>query len=195
MAIYTIPSADSITIRGGLVVTISGTTTINTILGVHDGQSLAIVPSGAFSLGGAGNVSASTVAQVVGVPVILLCINGVLTQVGVRAASPTLTTPTIADFTNAQHDHQDAAGGGQITSAAISGVTGTGDVVLADNPTIDDPTITTRIRLPGPVYIYSGSGAPNFAAPKGSTFQRSDGGAGTCFYVNEDGTSGGWVAK
>lgn len=32
----------------------------------------------------------------------------------------TLTTPTIADFTNAQHSHTNAAGGGQITDAALS---------------------------------------------------------------------------
>ncbi|MEO5627488.1 MAG: hypothetical protein ABIQ89_01210 [Candidatus Saccharimonadales bacterium] len=32
----------------------------------------------------------------------------------------TLTTPTIASFTNAQHNHTDAAGGGQLTDAALS---------------------------------------------------------------------------
>lgn len=37
----------------------------------------------------------------------------------------TLTTPTIGDFTNAQHNHSNAAGGGQITTAALSGL-GTG---------------------------------------------------------------------
>lgn len=35
-------------------------------------------------------------------------------------ANKTLTTPTIASFTNAQHSHTDAAGGGQITDAALS---------------------------------------------------------------------------
>lgn len=34
-------------------------------------------------------------------------------------ASPTLTTPTIADFTNSPHDHGDADDGGQIVSGAI----------------------------------------------------------------------------
>lgn len=37
----------------------------------------------------------------------------------VRDASPTITTPTIADFTNATHDHQDAAGGGTLDASAI----------------------------------------------------------------------------
>lgn len=32
----------------------------------------------------------------------------------------TLTTPTIASFTNAQHNHTNAAGGGTLTSAAVS---------------------------------------------------------------------------
>ena len=35
-------------------------------------------------------------------------------------ASKTLTTPTIASFTNATHNHTNAAGGGQITDAALS---------------------------------------------------------------------------
>lgn len=36
----------------------------------------------------------------------------------------TLTTPTIASFTNATHNHTDAAGGGQITDAALSAAVG-----------------------------------------------------------------------
>jgi hypothetical protein len=42
---------------------------------------------------------------------------------------------------------------------------------------------------------FAGSGAPSFAAPVGSTYQRTDGGASTSFYVNESGASDGWVAK
>lgn len=44
----------------------------------------------------------------------------------------------------------------------------------------------------------SGTGTPEgaVAAPVGSTFRRTDGGAGTSFYVKESGTgSSGWVAK
>ena len=40
-------------------------------------------------------------------------------------ANKTLTTPTIASFTNATHDHADAAGGGAITIPAIAGTTAT----------------------------------------------------------------------
>jgi hypothetical protein len=36
------------------------------------------------------------------------------------ASSPTIVTPTIASMTNAQHNHTNAAGGGQITDAALS---------------------------------------------------------------------------
>lgn len=36
--------------------------------------------------------------------------------------SPTLTTPTIADFTNAVHNHQNVAGGGTLGASAITGV-------------------------------------------------------------------------
>lgn len=44
----------------------------------------------------------------------------------------------------------------------------------------------------------AGTGSPEgvWAAPVGSIYQRTDGGAGTCFYVKESGTGNtGWVAK
>lgn len=37
----------------------------------------------------------------------------------VLETSPTIVTPTIASFTNAQHDHVDAAGGGQLGTTAL----------------------------------------------------------------------------
>lgn len=39
-------------------------------------------------------------------------------------AGLTLTTPTIASFTNATHDHTNAAGGGQLTDASLSATVG-----------------------------------------------------------------------
>lgn len=44
---------------------------------------------------------------------------------------------------------------------------------------------------------WEGYGSPNtvITAPKGSSFYRRDGGAGTCFYINEDGTNTGWSGK
>lgn len=38
----------------------------------------------------------------------------------VRKTSPTIVTPTIASFANAGHSHQDAAGGGTLSAAAIA---------------------------------------------------------------------------
>jgi len=43
----------------------------------------------------------------------------------VFASSPTLVTPTIASLVNANHDHTNAAGGGQLTDAALSAPIGT----------------------------------------------------------------------
>lgn len=40
----------------------------------------------------------------------------------VFANTPTLITPTVGDFTNAQHNHSNAAGGGQISNSGISGL-------------------------------------------------------------------------
>ena len=210
MAIYSIASADSVTITGGTTVEISGTTTINTISGVKDAQTLLIYPTGTWSFGAAGNVVASTVAQVVGTPVLLVQRNGTLYQIGmvgyastgngnvVRANSPTIVTPTIASFVNATHTHQDAAGGGQLAAAALSdGTTGTGAFARANSPTIATPVITGSIQL-GSIYIETGTGSPEgaLARPVGSTFHRTDGGASTTLYVKESGASvTGWVAK
>lgn len=60
-----------------------------------------------------------------------------------------------------------------------------------------DAKVAGRIHL-GAVDLISGTGSPEgaVAAPAGSTFQRSDGGASTSFYVKESGAGNtGWVAK
>lgn len=57
-----------------------------------------------------------------------------------------LTTPVIADFSNATHTHADAAGGGQLTSAAFglgSGVARTLSVVASDSTAIANTTTLT----------------------------------------------------
>lgn len=41
----------------------------------------------------------------------------------VRQTNSTLVTPTIASFANANHNHQDSAGGGLLVEAAVSGLT------------------------------------------------------------------------
>lgn len=47
-------------------------------------------------------------------------ISPVITGGGSWAGSPVLSTPTIADFTNATHDHSTTAKGGQLTSSAFA---------------------------------------------------------------------------
>ena len=48
-------------------------------------------------------------------------------------ANKTLTTPTVASFANATHDHSNAAGGGQLTTTAFdSGVAASGTVLTAN---------------------------------------------------------------
>lgn len=67
----------------------------------------------------------------------------------VMSGSPTITTPTIADLSNAAHGHQDAAGGGTLDAAAIgSGALATARigsrhrtiarVLYVENPTAAD---------------------------------------------------------
>lgn len=51
----------------------------------------------------------------------------------ITMSGKTLTTPTIGDFTNATHDHEDAAGGGQIKAAAVDSETATNGYVLTAN--------------------------------------------------------------
>jgi len=80
--------------------------------------------------------------------------NKTLTSPTINGA--TLTTPTIASFTNAQHNHTNAAGGGQITDAALSTqVTvakgGTGRTTLtAYGPIFGGTTTTGAMQVTGP---------------------------------------------
>lgn len=53
--------------------------------------------------------------------------------------SPTLTTPTIASFTNAQHNHQSAGGGGLLDTAAL----GSGTLAAARMPALTGDVTTT----------------------------------------------------
>jgi hypothetical protein len=56
-------------------------------------------------------------------------------------AGLTLTTPTIGSFTNATHNHTNAAGGGQLALSAFSATTGTGAVMGATSPTATNLTL------------------------------------------------------
>lgn len=61
-------------------------------------------------------------------------------------SNKTLTSPAIADFTNATHDHSDAAGGGKLTSAAFglgSGVARVLSVIASDSTAIANTVTLT----------------------------------------------------
>lgn len=64
----------------------------------------------------------------------------------VLATSPTIVTPTIASFANSTHNHTNAAGGGQLTTAALSDVTTTW--------TNFTPTVTSGFSV-GPTTNYA----------------------------------------
>src|ERR1043166_3901454 len=70
------------------------------------------------------------------------------TGVIVFQQSPTIVTPTIASFTNAQHTHQNAAGGGTRDAAAIA----SGTLPIARGGTGNTTgTATTNANLTGPI--------------------------------------------
>jgi hypothetical protein len=68
-------------------------------------------------------------------------------------ATPTLTTPTIADLTNANHNHQNAAGGGTLDAAAVASGTLNSARLATKNKTvtkiiyIENPTATDEFPL------------------------------------------------
>ena len=71
----------------------------------------------------------------------------------------TLTTPTIADFTNAVHDHQDAAGGGTLVATLALTATGTTDntTFLRGDNTWAVPPGTGGLPVPDTTPIVEGS--------------------------------------
>jgi hypothetical protein len=73
----------------------------------------------------------------------------------VRATSPTIVTPTIADLSNMTHNHQNAAGGGALDAAAItSGTFATARI--ADNA-ITGAKIAMGSDAQGDVLFYNGT--------------------------------------
>lgn len=83
--------------------------------------------------------------------------------------SPILTTPTVASFVNAAHDHTNAAGGGQLTISAFSSTTGSGAVVGATSPTLVTPTIASLTNAQHTHANAAGGGQLTIAAFSSST--------------------------
>lgn len=76
-------------------------------------------------------------ATLTGLPLASPAITGVVPG-GATYTTPILTTPTITDFTNATHNHQNATGAGTLNGAtAIQPATITGDRLVADTVTPD----------------------------------------------------------
>lgn len=100
----TLPSAQFPALTGD-VTTSAGSlaTTLATVNGNVGSFALASV-----TVNEKGLVTAAAAAEVTGSGSVVL------------ASSPAIVTPTIASLTNAQHNHQDAAGGGQLSAAAVS---------------------------------------------------------------------------
>jgi hypothetical protein len=81
-------------------------------------------------------------------------------------SNKTLTTPTIASFTNATHTHTNAAGGGQLTPSTALSATGTpssstylrGDNTWATIATGGDASTNTATSIDGEVALFSGTG-------------------------------------
>ena len=121
-----------------------------TLLNYAASKDYFIVGSGG---GGGGTVTASLGPLTAGLPVIgnggtditVGTVTGTGTQF-VTSASPTIVTPTIASFTNAQHNHSNAAGGGVLVSTNLS-----------DTATLIRTTTTlggdTTGNLPNPVVV------------------------------------------
>lgn len=85
----------------------------------------------------------------------------------VLATSPTITTPTIASFANANHGHTDSAGGGTLSASAI----GSGTLAMArvGKRTRSIAVKTADYTIQTGDDIIMGKGAITITLPQGST--------------------------
>lgn len=72
MSLRQVASATTIDVQGADAVEITGTTTVQTILGIQDGGSLWIYPTAALPLGASGNLTVITATCTAGRPILLL---------------------------------------------------------------------------------------------------------------------------
>lgn len=77
-------------------------------------------------------------------------VSGTVTGTGafVKDQSPTIVTPTIASFANATHNHQNAAGGGALSGAAITSGTVADARIDAAIARLSGPTFTGDPKAP-----------------------------------------------
>lgn len=69
-------------------------------------------------------------------------LTGLTLPAAILPASPFLITPVIANFTNAQHDHTNVAGGGQLGPASRTGGFFIGNIPAASFSTIGNRSVT-----------------------------------------------------
>lgn len=91
-----------------------------------------------------------------------------LTAATQTLTNKTLTTPTIADFTNAGHDHSNAAGGGTILAAAVSNFDeaaqdAVGAMIDSSLTYVDGTPLLQRAALTGDVTASAGSNTTTIA--------------------------------
>lgn len=97
----------------------------------------------------------------------VVTLTGSQTLTNKTLTSPVLTTPTVTSFTNAQHTHADAAGGGQIPASSISDITETtqdivGTMVTTNTEsgidvTYDDTTGKLNFNVNDPTITINGA--------------------------------------
>lgn len=145
----TTPTADTLTVTTGIDVGNTDTTVTRASAGDIAVESNIVYRAGGTDVpvadGGTGRSTGTTAYALVATGttatgVQQTCANGATTEVlvgggasalpvwttatgsgaPVRTTSPTIVTPTIASFANAAHDHTNAAGGAQLTDAALS---------------------------------------------------------------------------
>lgn len=106
--------------------------------------------------------------------------SSVATLNGVQSlANKTLTTPTIASFTNATHNHTNAAGGGQLNPTTALTTTGTPSAstyLRGDNTwatiTTGDASTNTATSVDGEVTLFSGTGGKTLKRATGTGLAR-----------------------
>lgn len=176
----------------------STTATVNQLIvtgGVYQGKS-------AGSIGSCFDINHSN-----GVIIQGLGISRYVNAIRVNSTNTANNSVVIAGFggitnTNNIVDHTGADGTGKVIGFFANGVMNTG--AYSQTSKFFSVTSGTYMEAPQGYYNFgdrrwlAGSGSPEgaLAAPVGSIYSRTDGGAGTSFYVKESGTGNtGWVAK
>ncbi len=100
--------------------------------------------------------------------------------------SPTIITPTIADFTSSTHGHVDAASGGGLsgTYCALAGCTMVGNIVMPNNGNIQSTSGNMNFGSPAALFV-QGTTTNTFGSGTGLTLLNTNAcGGGSCVTGN-----------